>query len=122
MHYLHKHNRFLNFGIKESMMNKICLFIILVFLCFTSVFAKDFLDAKESNMLVSSKNMALELAEIYIKNVYGDTVSINQKPYHIIEEKDVWIVSGAPPKALGGNFHIVISKKDGRVEKITHSK
>lgn len=48
-------------------MNKICLFIILVFLCFTSAFAKDFLDKKESNMLVSSENMALELAEIYIK-------------------------------------------------------
>ena len=59
-------------------MNKICLFIILVFLCFTSAFAKDFLDKKESNMLVSSENMALELAEIYIKNVYGNTVSINQ--------------------------------------------
>ena len=73
-------------------------------------------------MLVSSENMALELAEIYIKNVYGDTVSINQKPYRIIEEKDVWIINGAPPQALGGNFHIVISKKDGRVEKITHSK
>jgi hypothetical protein len=104
------------------MMNKICLFIILVFLCFTSAFAKDFLDKKESNMLVSSENMALELAEIYVKNVYGNTVSINQKPYRIIEENDVWIINGAPPQALGGNFHIVISKKDGRVEKITHSK
>ena len=50
-------------------MNKIRLFTILVFLCFTSAFAKDFLDKKESNMLVSSKNMALDLAEIYIKNV-----------------------------------------------------
>ena len=120
--YLHKHNRFLNFAIKERIINKICLFTILVFLCFTSAFAKDFFDKKESNMLVSSKNMALELAEIYIKNVYGDTVSINQKPYRIIEEKDVWIINGAPPQALGGNFHIVISKKDGRVEKITHSK
>ena len=104
------------------MMNKIRLFTILVFLCFTSAFAKDFLDKKESNMLVSSENMALELAEIYIKNVYGNTVSINQKPYRIIEEKDVWIINGAPPQALGGNFHIVISKKDGRVEEITHSK
>ncbi len=47
-------------------------------------------------MLVSSENMALELAEIYIKNVYGNTVSINQKPYRIIEEKDVWILNGAP--------------------------
>ena len=46
MHYLHKHNRFLNFGIKERMMNKICLFIILVFLCFTSAFAKDFFRQK----------------------------------------------------------------------------
>ena len=79
-------------------MNKICLFTILVFLCFTSAFATDFFDKKESNMLVSSENMALELAEIYIKNVYGDTVSINQKPYRIIEEKDVWIVNGAPQK------------------------
>ena len=58
------------------MMNKIRLITILVFLCFTSAFAKGFLDKKESNMLVSSKNMALELAEIYIKNVYGNTVSI----------------------------------------------
>ena len=113
---------YFNFAIKERIMNKICLFTILVFLCFTSAFAKDFFDKKESNMLVSSKNMALELAEIYIKNVYGDTVSINQKPYRIIEEKDVWIINGASPQALGGNFHIVISKKDGRVEKITHSK
>ena len=122
MYYLYKHNRFFNFGIEERVMNKIRLFTILLFLCFTSAFAKDSLDKKESNMLVSSKNMALELAEIYIKNVYGNTVSINQKPYRIIEEKDVWIINGAPPQALGGNFHIVISKKDGRVEKITHSK
>ena len=94
MHYLYKHNRFFNFGIEERVMNKIRLFTILLFLCFTSAFAKDSLDKKESNMLVSSKNMALELAEIYIKNVYGNTVSINQKPYRIIEEKDVWIING----------------------------
>ncbi|MFR6483026.1 MAG: NTF2 fold immunity protein [Veillonella sp.] len=53
--------------------------------------------------MLAVQNMALDLLT-YIKNVYGNTVSINQKPYRIIEEKDVWIINGAPPKALGGNF------------------
>lgn len=97
-------------------------FLTILLIFSVSIFAKDFLNKKESNMLVNSKSMAADLTEIYIKNVYGNDTALNQKPYQIIEEKDVWIVNGKPPKALGGNFHIIISKKDGRVEKITHSK
>ena len=59
-------------------MNKICLFIILVFLCFTSAFAKDFLDKKVDNELdriIQSKNRYLNDAKIVVPIIsQGDPI------------------------------------------------
>ena len=36
-------------------------------------------------------------------------------------EGEYWIITGKPPKALGGNFRVVLGER-GKLEKITHTK
>lgn len=90
--------------------------------CAISAVAKEDSHRQEDDMLVNSENMVREIAEIYIKNRYGNDTAFQQKPYQVMEESRVWIINGKPPSALGGSFQLVIAKKDGKVEKITHSK
>lgn len=73
--------------------------------------------------LVDSKEMALELAEFYIKNYYGEKVANLEKPYLIADNKTEWIVTGQlPPMYVGGTFLIVISKADGKVIGLMHDR
>ena len=74
------------------------------------------------DQLINSSKMATELAEVYIRNIYGEKASKSQKPYIVTDSISEWTVEGKPPSALGGNFKIILSKKDGQVLKITHSK
>ncbi|UYZ84271.1 YbbC/YhhH family protein [Entomomonas sp. E2T0] len=76
--------------------------------------------------LVSSKVMALDLAEIYIKNYYGEKVANEQKPYLIADNQNEWIITGQilqqPILTAGGTFLIVISKTDGKVIGLMHDR
>lgn len=75
--------------------------------------------------LIVSEDMALQLAELYIKNFYDESVS-NDKPYIIADNGTEWVVQGQLPKdpiqILGGTFLIIISKIDGKVLAITHNR
>lgn len=76
--------------------------------------------------LVNSKEMALELAEIYVKHYYSEKTANMQKPYLIADNKTEWIITGQmlkyPEFTAGGTFLIVISKADGKVIGLMHDR
>jgi len=72
--------------------------------------------------LVGNQQMAKDLAYIYIKNIYGENNAGNQKPYKVTDNLNGWKVEGKPPSTQGGNFTIIIAKKDGQVTELTHTK
>jgi len=79
--------------------------------------------AAEANNLVHSPQMATDLTEIYVRNVYGEDAANSQKPYVVKETPSEYILEGTlPPEFAGGVFMVIIAKKDGRVVKITHGK
>ena len=68
-----------------------------------------------------TEEQALQLAENYVIQHYGNQTAQAQKPYQIKREGVHWIITGKPPKALGGNFRVVLGEK-GELEKISHTK
>lgn len=74
--------------------------------------------------LVKNKAIALELAEIYVKNRYGHDAAEEEKPYKIKELPISWIVEGTiqSEQIAGGVFIIEIGKNDGRILNFGHGK
>ena len=48
--------------------------------------------------LINNEKMASDIAEDYIKNIYGKDVAENETPYLIKDENEYWIVSGSLQK------------------------
>ncbi|HBN1019925.1 TPA: YbbC/YhhH family protein [Escherichia coli] len=74
--------------------------------------------------LVKNKAIALELAEIYVKNRYGQDAAEEEKPYEITELTTSWVVEGTihSDQIAGGFFIIEIGKNDGRILNFGHGK
>ncbi|HBV0336243.1 TPA: YbbC/YhhH family protein [Escherichia coli] len=74
--------------------------------------------------LVKNKAIALELAEIYVKNRYGQDAAEEEKPYEITELTTSWVVEGTihSDQIAAGVFIIEIGKNDGRILNFGHGK
>ncbi|EEW8714981.1 YbbC/YhhH family protein [Escherichia coli] len=74
--------------------------------------------------LVKNKAIALELAEIYVKNRYGQDAAEEEKPYEITELTTSWVVEGTihSDQIAGEVFIIEIGKNDGRILNFGHGK
>ena len=74
--------------------------------------------------LVKNKAIALELAEIYVKNRYGQDAAEEEKPYEITELTPSWGGEGTihSDQTDGGVFIIEICKNDGRILNFGHGK
>lgn len=74
--------------------------------------------------LVKNKAIALELAEMYVKNRYGHDAEEEEKPYKIMELPTSWIVEGTieSDQIAGRVFIIEIGKNDGRILNFGHGK
>lgn len=68
-----------------------------------------------------TESQAMQLAENYVVQHYGEQTAQAQKPYRAEKDGGRWIISGKPPKALGGSFRAVIGA-NGELEEITHGK
>ncbi|QIP54299.1 NTF2 fold immunity protein [Hafnia alvei] len=65
--------------------------------------------------------MASDVAESYIKNIYGKDVAENEKPYLIKDKNEYWVVSGSLQKNIsGGVFTIKIKKRTGEINTFSH--
>lgn len=74
--------------------------------------------------LVKNKAIALELAEIYVKNRYRQDAAEEEKPYEITELTTSWVVEGTihSDQIADGVFIIEIGKNDGRILNFGHGK
>lgn len=79
--------------------------------------------AMEVAKLVSNEKMASRLAEVYVAEIYGAAAAEQQKPYKVVEKEAHWEIFGVMKGVrLGGTFEIHISKDDGRVLYLRHSR
>jgi hypothetical protein len=75
------------------------------------------------NGFVPDSTTAVRIAEAIWAPIYGDSQIIAQRPYHAILRNGRWTVSGSlPPNQPGGVPVAVISKRDGRIIRVSHSK
>ena len=73
--------------------------------------------------LIPTAEMAIQIAEIILKNIYGNEKIEGQKPFSVNIENDIWIIEGHLEKGyLGGVVYIELSKKNGEVLKVIHTK
>ena len=72
---------------------------------------------------IPTDEVAIKVAEAVLFNIYGKEQIESQKPYLVTDLGNEWIISGSiPPNRIGGTFLIRISKKDGKITLVTHSK
>ena len=60
-------------------------------------------------------------SELKIRQIRKEKAEF-QKPYSITDDNNCWKIEGKQPKTLGGNFTILIAKKDGQVLHVIHTK
>ena len=72
--------------------------------------------------LVPNGEVAAQIADAIWNPIYGKNVIEAEKPFRVYLENGVWIVRGAPlPKgAFGGVAIAEISKKDGKIIRVSH--
>jgi len=77
--------------------------------------------SKMYNDIVKDEKIAIEIARIAVKSVYGsDDSSYIAK---LDSASDLWTVVGVLPEGwLGGVAEVIIDKNDGRIVNITHGK
>jgi len=73
--------------------------------------------------IITTPLFAEEVAYVYIKNVYGESTALRQKPYRITESENEWIIEGrGETDRAGGSCFIKIVKKNGEIKSLFHSK
>jgi hypothetical protein len=68
--------------------------------------------------MVPNGETAVKIAEAVLTPIYGKEVVEHERPFRVELVKGVWIVDGAIHPGPGGNLHIEISKKDGRIARV----
>lgn len=73
--------------------------------------------------MVPDAQTAIAIAIAVWNPVYGEKLIASEKPYQAVLKNGQWTITGSVPKGwVGGVATAVISKKDGRVIKIYHTK
>ena len=72
---------------------------------------------------IDSEKEAISIAVKKWQSIYGKKQIQEQKPYFALTVGEVWVVHGSlPPQTAGGVAWAVISKKDGAILGVTHTK
>ena len=73
---------------------------------------------------IPSAEIAVQVAERILKHIYGKEQIEQQKPFLVNLENNIWIIEGywGNDCADGGNVYMELSKEDGRVLKVVHTK
>jgi hypothetical protein len=71
--------------------------------------------------IVPNKEIALKIAGIILRSVYGDKLIDSEEPLNCDLKNDYWVVTGnLTPSLHGGVAEIHISRKTGEISKLTH--
>lgn len=72
---------------------------------------------------VSDAKTAISIAVAIWSPIYGEKHIQNKKPFKARLYKDVWTVEGSLPKGWRGGVPVAeISKRDGRILRVSHGK
>ena len=73
--------------------------------------------------LLTSKEVAIAVAEPMLFNIYGRDNIVRQRPYEVYLVDGFWYIAGTLPKdSLGGTFEMVIDASNSRVVDVKHGK
>jgi hypothetical protein len=73
--------------------------------------------------IVPDAQTAIAIAIAVWNPIYGEKEIASEKPYQAVLNNGQWTITGSVPKGwVGGVATAVISKRDGRVIKIYHTK
>ena len=73
--------------------------------------------------LVPTADIAFQIAETILKNIYGEETIEREKPFYINLKNDIWIIEGhLEEDFLGGVAYIEIRKSNGEILKVIHTK
>ncbi len=73
--------------------------------------------------LVSTPEIAAQMAETILNGIYGEKNIEKQKPFVVNLENEIWIVKGQMKEnSKGGVVYVEIRKSNGEILKITHGK
>jgi len=73
--------------------------------------------------LVENQEIAVNIAESILFNIYGEKNIQKQKPYEIYNINNYWVIFGTLPKNFrGGTFKVIISEKNGEIVLVGHDK
>lgn len=88
--------------------------------------SKDYLNDKgyfPKDGLVPTAEVAFQLSEYLLINLFGKETIEEQKPFSVNLENDIWLIEGTLEEGYkGGVAYIEIRKKNGEILKVTHSK
>jgi len=73
---------------------------------------------------VSDANIAVQMAELILFNIYKKELIIEQRPYNVfLKNNSVWCIEGSLSDDMeGGVFYVELRKSDGAVLKVLHTK
>jgi hypothetical protein len=74
--------------------------------------------------IISSAELAVQIAEQILKKIYGEKIIENEKPFSVNLENGIWLIEGSLPDGYrkGGSAYIEIRQSNGEVIKLIHSK
>lgn len=99
----------------------LCLFLTVITVPSTFAGDKHFYQPRDG--FVPDETTAVRIAEAVLIPVYGEEKIKNERPFKAILRKDIWIVEDSLPEGwLGGVAIVEISKKDGRIYRMSHGK
>jgi len=71
--------------------------------------------------IIKNKEMAMQIAEIYLNSIYGADVIEDEKPFEVYNYNRYWLVAGTLPKGwIGGTAVIIMSQNSGQVLDVIH--
>ena len=75
---------------------------------------------------IPTAEIAVQVAELILKYIYGPESIEEQKPFLVNLENNIWIIEGYWDKddynTFGGNVYMELSKEDGTILKVIHTK
>jgi len=73
--------------------------------------------------LVPTAEIAFQIAESVLINLYGKETIEEEKPFSINLENDIWVIEGSLEEGfVGGVAYMEIRKSNGEILKVIHTK
>ena len=79
-------------------------------------------DNNTSLIQIKDSAQAISIAEQALFKVYGQKHITDQKPYHLYNIKNHWVMFGTLHYTKGGTFYIVIDAADSKIIDMYHEK